>query len=420
VEKLFHYLTTSPPQMLSYSDFKKSKVLPNGAPLRVYGVLGDGFLQKRVTDALLEWILPSDARDFNLDTLDGETTSLTEVLARCGNLPFLADARVVLVQRAERLEGLHRSSESSDEGETKPKGKANKSASKGSSKAALSPAKRLSEAIESLPACTVLILMRTPETPEVGSRAVVPRCINAAVDKSLEKAGAIIDCTVPLKNAGFTIRVIQDEAVRRHIPLSPEAANHLVSRAGTDIELLLNELEKCSLRAGDGELVTNQIIDEMVKRAPQDTIFDLTDALGARNTPHAIGLMRELIAGGDAPERILATLVTHFRQLLQARAFLDARLPLDASLLQRLPPDLANQLPQDGKDNLANALQFQAWRGRRLAEQARNFSTEQIQAALESALSADLGMKGIEGDGGGKAEDVNKLLLELTVLNFGQ
>src|SRR5688572_24218275 len=103
--------------MLSYSDFKKSKVLPNGAPLRVYGVLGDGFLQKRVTNALLEWILPPDARDFNLDTLDGETTGLTEVLARCGNLPFLADARVVLVHRAERLEGLHRSSESGEEGE---------------------------------------------------------------------------------------------------------------------------------------------------------------------------------------------------------------------------------------------------------------------------------------------------------------
>jgi DNA polymerase-3 subunit delta len=159
----------------------------------------------------------------------------------------------------------------------------------------------------------------------------------------------------------------------------------------------------------------------MVKRAPQDTIFDLTDALGARNTPHAVGLMRELIAGGDAPERILATLVTHFRQLLQARAFLDARLNLDASLSHRLPPDLAAQLPQDGKDNLANVLQFQAWRGARLASQARNFTTEQIQAALESALAADLAMKGISADIIGDAEGgTSELLLELTVLNFGQ
>ncbi len=402
--------------MLAYTDFKKSKMLPNNAPLRVYGVLGDGFLQKRVIDALLEWILPPDARDFNLDTLDGETTTLTEVFARCSNLPFLADARVVLVQRAERLEGLHRSS---DEGEAPQKGKAAKSATKG----ALSPAKRFAEGIEKLPGTTVLVLARTPETPEPGSRVATPRCINAAVDKSVdkEKHGAIIDCTVPLKNIGFAIRVVQEEAVQRHIPLAPDAANHLVSRAGMDIALLLNELEKCSLRVGEGQMVTRQIIDEMVKRAPQDTIFDLTDALGARNTPHAVGLMRELIAGGDAPERILATLVTHFRQLLQARAFLDARLTMDASLLHRMPPDLAAQLPQDGKDNLASVLQFQAWRGRRLAEQARNFTTEQIQAALESALSADLAIKGISADITGEAEGgTSELLLELTVLNFGQ
>jgi DNA polymerase III subunit delta len=403
--------------MLAYTEFKKSKALPNNAPLRVYGVLGDGFLQKRVVDALLDWILPPDARDFNLDTLDGETSTITEVLSRCGNLPFLADVRVVLVQRAERLEGLHRGG---DDGEEKPKAKG-KGAAKGAAKGTLSPAKRLSEAFEKLPESTVLILARTPETPEPGARAATPRCLNANVDKSLEKVGLVIDCTVPAKNAGFAIRVLMDEAARRQIPLAPDAAEHLVTRAGMDIANLLTELEKCALRAGLGQMVTAPIIDEMVKRAPHETIFDLTDALGARQTPRAIGLLRELVAGGDAPERILATLVTHLRQLLQARAFLDARLSLDASLSYRLPPDLAAQLPKDGKDNLANVLQVQAWRGRRLAEQARNFSTEQIQAALEAALAADLAMKGISADITGDAEGgTPELLLELAVLNFGQ
>lgn len=394
--------------MISYTDLKQAKALPGGAPLRVYGVLGDGFLQKRVLDALLAWTLPDDARDFNLDTLDGETSNITEVLARCGNLPFLADVRVVLVQRAERLEGISRAG---DDGEEKP----TKKTGKGAPKAVLSPAKRLSEALEKLPATTVLILARTSETPEPGSRANTPRCINANVDKSIEKAGLIVDCTVPVKNAGFAVRVLQNEAAARKIPLAPPSAEHLVTRAGLDIQNLITELEKCSLRAGIGEMVTPQIIDEMVKRAPQDTIFDLTDALGAKRTSHALGLLRELIAGGDAPERILATLVTHLRQLLQARAFLDARLQLDASLSHRLPPDLAAQLPTDGKDNLAIVLQAQAWRGRRLADQARNFTSEQIESALQAALGADLAMKGIEGDGG-----TPELLLELAVLNFSQ
>jgi DNA polymerase-3 subunit delta len=174
--------------------------------------------------------------------------------------------------------------------------------------------------------------------------------------------------------------------------------------------LLFNELEKCALRAGIGSPVTAPVIDEMVKRAPQETIFDLTDAMGERKTARAVGLLRELLGGGEAPELVLSMLVRHLRQLLQARALLDAKLPLDGSAAGRMTPALAAQLPREGRDNLANLLQSQSWLGRRLAAQARNFSSEQLQQALAAALAADLAMKGIEGDGGPP-----ELLIELLV-----
>jgi len=385
--------------MLPYSAFSRAKALDKKdkqtVPRRVYGTLGDAFLQRRVIAALLEWTLPADARDFNMDVLDGESSTITEVLARVGNLPFLSDYRVVHVQRAERLEGLHRSGEAA---ETKDKAKQ-------------SPARRLADGIEKLPETTVLILSRTPETPEPGARAGTPRCMGAAVDKVIEKHGLIIDCTVGSKGGAMVAAaVLQQEAAHHGIALAPDAAEHLIARAGSDIAHLLNELEKCALRAGIGETVTSTIIDEMVKRTPQETIFDLTDALGARQGPRALGLLRELVAGGEAPELILVMLVRHLRQLLQARAFVDARLPLDATLHSRLPRDMAEQLPRDGRENLAVLLQSQQWLGRRLAQQARNFSTPQLESALQAALAADLAMKGIEGEGGS-----SELLLELLV-----
>jgi hypothetical protein len=49
-----------------------------------------------------------------------------------------------------------------------------------------SPAKRFASGIENLPVSTVLILSRTPETPEAGARKETPRCINAALDRVLE------------------------------------------------------------------------------------------------------------------------------------------------------------------------------------------------------------------------------------------
>jgi DNA polymerase-3 subunit delta len=384
--------------MLPYAAFNRKKVLvDDGAPRRIYGITGDAFLQKRVLHALLGWCVAEDARDFNTDVLDGESTSVTDLLARCGNLPFLSDHRVVVLHRAERIENLHRGA--GDGGE---EGAASESTS-ASSKAGKSSgvAKRLGDGLKNLPETTVLILLRTPETPEPGARAATARCLNASLDKLIEGkdcGGLIIDCTIPsgAKNDGIVIAILQKEAHASGIVLAPDAAPYLVQRCGHDISLLINELEKCALRAGPDNRVTRQIIDEMTRRLPQETIFSLTDALGERRTAHALGLLRELIESGDAPQQIISMLARHWRQLLQARALLDAKLPLDGSTLSRLPDDLADQLPRDGRENVANLLQSQSWLGRRLTSQARNFSTAQIVAILEGVLQADLAMKGLK------------------------
>ena len=400
--------------MIPYSAFSKKKVLADGKlPHRVYGVIGDAWLQKRVTDALLSWSLDAEARDFNLDALDGDSATINDVLARCGNLPFLSDFRVVIVARAERLESMHRVGESEDA----PAPKAGKGGKAAASKTA-SPAKRLSEGLKTIAPTTVLILQRTPETPDPGARARTPRCINAAVDKVLEgdAKGLIVDCTVALKDGRTPVAAVQNEAEAQGIPLAEGAAAFLVERCGHDIALLLSELEKCAMRAGEGNVVTRGIIEEMTRRKVQETIFDLTDALGDRQTAHALGLMRELIESGEAAPQILAMLVRHLRQLLQARSFTDAGLPLDASTLRRLPPELASQLP---KDNLAAFLHNQNWAGKRFTTQARNFSVAQLQDALEAALKADLAMKGIEGDGGADSKKEPELLLELFVAQIG-
>lgn len=387
--------------MLSYSDFSRAKAIPKSGPHRVYGVLGDAYLQQGVIAAILEASLDADARDFNMDTLDGESATVVDVLARGSNLPFLSERRAIVVSRAERLESIGRSSESEGDAPVKEKSKAAKGAS---------PAARLTSGLENLPTTTVLILARTPETPEPGARSGTARCINANVDKVIDKLGVIIDCTIGPRHGNLASSVVLQEAARRNIPLQGDAAAHLTARVGSDIALLLSELEKCALRAGIGNVVTSSVIDEMTRRAPQETIFDLTDALGERRGPRALGLLRELLQSGEPPELILTMLVRHLRQLLQARAFLDARLPLDASLARRLPPSLEAQLPRDGRDNLANLLVSQAWMGRRLGNQARNFSTPQLEAALQDALAVDLAMKGIEGDGGPP-----ELLLDLLI-----
>jgi len=358
-----------------------------GSPFRVYGVWGDSYLQDVVVTSLTERALGDGERDFNLDSLDGEGAKVADVLAACGNLPFLSDRRVVLIKRAERVEGLGRG-DSDASGGARAKKKA-MGAGAGS---------KLSDGLESLPPTTVLILARTPESTEVGER-VGERCLNSALDKKIEELGALIDCAVDPKNSSLVAGILEAGAKERGLLLERGAAAYLANRCGTDIAFLLGELEKCALAAGLQSKITPAIIDEMTRPALGDTVFDLTDALGERNGAKAIGTLHELLERGEAPERLLATVVGNLRQLMQARAVLDAGLPLDASLGRRMSPELAMQLPKDGRDNLASAVSSN-WTAKRLQSSARRFSSPQLRRALELCQEADLAMKGIEGDGG--------------------
>ena len=152
----------------------------------------------------------------------------------------------------------------------------------------------------------------------------------------------------------------------------------------------------------------------MTRRALHETVFDLTDSIGARQGARALGSLQELLGAGEPPELVMSLIVRHLRQLLQARALLDAGLTLDASAARRISPALMAQLPQ-GRDNLATALQSQHWLGTRLGNQARHFSVGQLTRALELAFEADLAAKGIEGNGGFESKDESRASLEILV-----
>ena len=383
--------------IINYAAFSDKRALDKkGEPYRVYGVWGDAYLQGRVIQSLLGWSLSDDARDFNLDALDGESTSVSDVLAAAGNLPFLSDRRAVIVRRADKLEGVATTG-----------GGARKKKSDGS------PASRLADGIENLAASTVLILARSPETPEPGDKPG-ERCLNAALDKIVDAHGLLVNCLVPPRATPVAIGIVEAEAAAHDIALARGAAAHLVNRCGTDIASLLSELEKCALRAGLGQPITAAVIDEMTKATLHDTVFDLTDSIGARQGARALGSLKDLLGAGEPPELIMSLIVRHLRQLLQARALLDAGLSLDGSAARRISPQLMAQLPA-GRDNLATALQSQHWLGGRLNNQARHFSAGQLARALELAFEADLAAKGIEGNGGFESRDESRASLEMLV-----
>lgn len=378
--------------------------LKKGA-LRIYGVVGDSYLQNRVIAAILNQFLDSDVREFNLDTVRGNNSSVSDVLSLCANMPFLAERRAVVVTEIEKLDNIGKSSASdagesgADEAETAGQSETEEAprAARGAAKVS-NAAKTLSEGLKNLPASTLLILARTPETPDVNARKKERRLINAAIDKIIEgKDGVIFDCTIDPNNSGAAIKLLQEEARARSIELSPPIAAQLVERCGTDLQLLINELEKCALSAGNNP-ITLEVVAEMTQPALHNTTFDLIDAIIDRRGAPALDIVRQLFAANISPEQLLGQLIGHLRLLLQARALIDFG-ATDARAFASLTDAQRAQFPKDGMVVMLNN-PGQKFRANKMLTQGRRLPVAQLQSALEMAFETDLSLKGIAGDGG--------------------
>ncbi len=416
--------------MLPYSAF--SKLLSKDPPRRVYGVLGDAYLQNRVVQGILAQFLDADARDFNLDTVRGQNSTVSEVLSLVANLPFLAERRAVVVTEIEKLENIGKQlgaggtsgadSDETDDGETDIESEAapsenegkkpNRAAAKGAN-----AAKTLSDGLKNLPATTLLILVRTPETPDINARKKEPRLINAALDKVLEDpksgGGVIVNCTIDPKNSREAVALLQSEAKTREIALSPAIAEQLVERCGTDLQLLLGELEKCALFAGNGP-ITLEVVAEMTQPALHNTTFDLLDAIIDRRGAFALDIVRQLFGANISPEQLLGQLIAHLRLLFQARALLDIGID-GARAASAMTPAQRRGFPSDGMLAMMSN-PSQGFRANKMLTQGRRLSTLQLQSALEMAFETDLTLKGISGDGGFlPAKNASRASLEILI-----
>jgi DNA polymerase-3 subunit delta len=98
-------------------------------------------------------------------------------------------------------------------------------------------------------------------------------------------------------------RWLADEANKRSGQLSIADANYLVERAGTNQELLANELEKLLIY---DPKITRQNIDELTVKTPQSKVFDLLDAAFGGNKKRALELYDEQRAQKVEPQAIMA------------------------------------------------------------------------------------------------------------------
>jgi DNA polymerase-3 subunit delta len=116
------------------------------------------------------------------------------------------------------------------------------------------------------------------------------------------------------------LRWITAESERHGVRFDNDAARELADALGADMMLIASEWNKLVLYAGDKRQVTLGDVETMVLAAKQRSLYELTDAISARDRVRAIALLHGLLNSSDAGEDSaighLYMLARTFRQML--------------------------------------------------------------------------------------------------------
>lgn len=106
------------------------------------------------------------------------------------------------------------------------------------------------------------------------------------------------------------------------IRLEPAAASELILLVGNELQQLASELKKLSAYR-KGESITKADVAEMVRAKFDENIFNLTDALSAKNQKLALRLLSDQLRAGSPPLAILTMIQRQFRILLRLQGRLE-------------------------------------------------------------------------------------------------
>lgn len=258
--------------------------IASGDPGALCLLLGDDDHEKRsLVDALVGSI-DEGVRPFNVDRLDGGEVGADAVLAAARIVPVMAQRRVVVAVRAERM---------------------------------LQPPRESGASRRALEALEAYLESPSPETTLVFCASGLDD--RRRIVKRLRARAAVVDCGVPADARGASrwIRARLQEAGRQ---ADPAAVRLLGEQAGHGAAHLRNTLERLLLFAGAGDRITAAHVREVAGSSTTGAADDWAVARAIEQGA-ADAALRELgrtLDGGAVPYMVLGQLAWVVRTRLAA------------------------------------------------------------------------------------------------------
>jgi len=347
------------------------KAKTKAASANIYAVLGsDEGEVKRVAAELASNLTPADAGDFGLETIDGAADNADQAEARVKStiealqtLPFFGSTKVVWLKNVNFL------------GDDQ----------KARSAAVQSMLEELSELIDSGFGLGITLLM---SATDVDKRRAFYKAL-------LKRAEVQVFDRLDSGRSGWeeeALEMVQQRAKKRNLQFDDGALDLFVLLTGGDTRQIDNELEKIDTFLGNDRGVNAELVRELVPLSRAGVIFELSNALAARDLQLSLKLVRRLLDQGESAIGILlVAIVPTIRNLLLAKDLMERyRLPRPHSPFQfisainRLPAQATDHLPRK-KDGSVNAYALGI-----AAQQAGRFETTQLIQAMQACLEANV------------------------------
>lgn len=284
-------------------------------------------------------------KSFNFDVVYGSKADAKEVVAHASAFPMMSDRRVVLVKEFEKLV-------SSD------------------------PARELiSTYIERPLESTSLILVSLQ--PDFRRKPFT----------DLKKSAETIEC-----KSLFDSQIphwISNRIRKYKKKVNPEACRLLHAYVGNSLRIIHSEIEKLLTFVGDRPEITAEDVTAVVGASKGYTVFDLQNAIGAKDMRAASRILERMIQAGQSPQLMIVMLTRFFTQLWKMH-------------------DLKSKRLSDGQ--IASELGVNPYFVKQFVSYSSKFSSEEIERCFQALLEADTVLKTTSRD--------PKIVLDLLVYSL--
>ena len=247
------------------------KDLKSSRARSLYLILGPELYQCRAAvDLIKRMLLNPESAAFDFCAYSAKDTSVERIFETVNTFPMLSSRRLVLVTGLEQL--------------------------------APSEHDKLLRNLDSIIPSSMLVLV----AEELDHRK--------KLYKTIRDKGCIAEFP-QLKGASLK-RWVEDTIRKREGRISSATAAKIVDMAGSDLQSLAGELEKLFLFAGEGKQITDAAVEELVQNSRQHGIFELIDAIAARDRAAALRSLANLLGMGEYPLIIVSMMARHSRQVL--------------------------------------------------------------------------------------------------------